>query len=238
MRWIRFALAFAILSGTCMELKGQRTQPPNIPLSDFIPFHFGYSVGYTFGNFSIQTNNPEINATVVGPIFGFELQLLANKRINKNLTFRILPGIGFVSRSIEMDNLLSGESDVKLDLTSIFIGSPILFKYKSDRLGNVGPYLIAGVNPRWDLAAGIRKQGLKWDKALTGFNQYVEVGTGVDFFFPTARMGLEFKYSVGLLNDKLSNIEDALVTGTLGPYAEYIDRLIPSIFIISLIVEQ
>jgi hypothetical protein len=243
MPWIRSIVVFLLLSSAFSGLNGQFAKPPNNPLSDYIPFHFGFSVGYTYGNFAIVSNNPEVTAKVVSPVFGFEIQGLANKRISKNLTFRVLPGLGFVTRFVEIDNKLSRELQ-SLEFQSIFLGMPILLKYKSDRVVNFAPYIIGGVNPRWELSGGIKKEGgyfftkKNWYPALSSFNPYVELGTGIDFYFPTARMGVEFKYSVGLLNNKLRNVNIGLNNTVLGPYSEYIDELKPSIFIISIIVEQ
>jgi hypothetical protein len=217
---------------------GQKLRPYNIPLSDGIQFHFGYAISYTYGNYAIEPNNPEVTAQVTGAVYGFELQLLANKRLHKNLSFRGLPGIGFVSRDIEVINIMSGYNEL-FQFQSIYIGCPLLLKYKSDRLNNFSPYIIAGANPRFDLAAGIKKPGrFGWDRALADFNQYVELGTGIDFYLPTARIGLEIKYSVGLLNDKRNAINESLIKGTLGQYNEYIKKMTPSILVVTLIIEQ
>jgi hypothetical protein len=230
---------FLLVLVPLFDLSAQKSRPYNIPLSDDIPFHFGYGVNFAFGQYTIRTNNPDIKAEVQKPVYGFELQLLANKRLLKTLSLRALPSLSFVSKNVEISNLLSGDT-ISSEFQSIFIGCPILLKYKASRLNNVAPYLIAGVNPRYDLAAGVRiPQKVDWIKVLTRGNLYAEAGTGLDIYLPTTRLGLEVKYSVGIFDNKSRNILPVDIKETnIGQFNEYVNRLLPYILVFSVIIEQ
>jgi len=237
MQKISVSVLFLFLS--IMELSAQKQRPYNIPLSDDIRFHFGYGISFALGKYTLETNNPDVTAQVQDPVYGFELQLLANKRLLRSLSLRALPNLSFVSKNVEIKNVLSGDT-TSSEFQSIFIGCPVLLKYKSARLNNVAPYIIAGFNPRYDLAAGVRKAGqVGWYKALTKFNLYAEAGTGIDFYLPTTRLGLEVKYSVGMFDNKSKNISQVdIKENNLGQFNEYVSRLLPYVVVFSIIIEQ
>ena len=74
-------------------------------------------------------------------------------------------------------------------------------KYKGDRLNNVRPYLITGLNFRDDLAG---KKEFDDDKPiyirLKRPDLYYELGAGLDFYLTWFKLSVEIKMSNGLFN--------------------------------------
>ena len=84
-------------------------------------------------------------------------------------------------------------------LESSFLEFPLLLKYKGDRLNNVRPYLIGGLNFRYDLAA---KKEYDADKPvymrLKRPDLYYEAGGGLDFYLKFFKFSVELKMSNGI----------------------------------------
>jgi len=84
-------------------------------------------------------------------------------------------------------------------LESSFLEFPLIFKYKGERLNNVRPYVIGGLNYRYDLAG---KKEYDDEKAvylrLKRSDLYYEAGAGLDFYLPYFKLSVEIKMSNGL----------------------------------------
>jgi hypothetical protein len=86
-------------------------------------------------------------------------------------------------------------------LESSYLEFPLLLKYKGDRLNNVRPYVIGGINFRYDLA-GKRA----YDDAKPIYirikrpDLYYEAGAGLDFYLTYFKLSVEVKMSNGLRN--------------------------------------
>lgn len=129
----------------------QKSKPMNLPIFDSNPAHLGYSVGINWMGFTTVPTDSVMISTRQNP--GININLVTSIRLAKYLDLRILPGIQFGQRDIHItDSVSSEEFDAKVE--SVFIDLPILLKYRSKRVNNYAPYLIAGVNPRFDLTGG------------------------------------------------------------------------------------
>jgi len=197
---------------------------------DHKPFHFGYTLGINTMDFGIYPAQgsidldgtrldtfPEINR--LSP--GIDIGIVTNFRINKYLDFRFLPGISLGQRNINYythpDNGNSGQSDgtpinasdssafltdeSPMNIGSTFINVPFILRYEAQRYYNFRPYIIAGVNLRWDMA---RNKDFNADEdiyvKLKPFDIYMEGGLGADFYLPYFKLSVELKLSVGTLN--------------------------------------
>ncbi len=72
-------------------------------------------------------------------------------------------------------------------------------KLKGDRLNNVRPYVIGGLNYRYDLAG--KKEYPESENIylrLKRSDLYYEVGAGLDFYLPFFKLSVEIKTSRGL----------------------------------------
>jgi hypothetical protein len=154
---------------------------------------------------------------------------VTNFRLGEYLDFRILPGISLGQRNLAFyknvsDTIQGNEQhldDSPMNLGSTFINLPFNMRYEAEREKNYRPYLIGGVNFRWDMA---RNKDFDADEGiyvkLEPFDVYVEGGFGVDFYLPYFKLSTEIKFSVGMLN-VLSPDEHETEAG----YVKSIDKL-------------
>lgn len=188
-----------------LNLHGQKQKPKNKSWYDDKLLHFGFSLGFNTMDFNItpsQTNlakdslYPEVSR--LNP--GINIQIVMDLHPVNHFDIRFLPGVSFGQRNVRYykNGVLVNEQQ---RLESSFIEMPVLLKYKGDRLNNVRPYLVTGLNFRYDLAG---KKEFDEDKPiyirLKRPDLYYEFGAGLDFYLTWFKLSIELKMSNGLFN--------------------------------------
>ena len=126
--------------------------------------------------------------------------------------------------------VITGVQDKEpLSIKSTFIEFPLLLKYNALRMHNAKPYIVGGVNARYDLAKNVQDR-----LVLNSFDTYLEAGAGFDFYLTYFRLSVELKASIGML-DVLNHAG----TGQPGEeqYTEAIDALKSRIFCLTFYFE-
>ncbi len=182
---------------------GQKQKPKNDSWYDDKPLHFGFSLGINLMDFNItrSQNNYQVDSlypevSVLNP--GINIQIITNLRPGKYFDFRFLPGVAFGQRNVRFYK--SGELvNERQRIESSYLEFPFLLKYKGARLNNVRPYIIGGLNFRYDLAG---KKEYDDEKPiylrLKRADLYYEFGAGLDFYLPYFKFSVELKMSNGL----------------------------------------
>jgi hypothetical protein len=196
---------FTLLLLSTIQLSGQRARPKNESWYDDKTFHFGFSLGFNAMDFNITPSQeyyqkdslyPEI--TTLNP--GINIQIITDLRLNKHFDVRFLPGVSFGQRVVAFyrNSVLVNDQQ---QLESSYLEFPLMLKYKGNRLNNVRPYVIGGLNFRYDLAG--KKE---YDDAKPIYirvkrpDLYYEVGAGLDFYLTYFKLAIELKMSNGLNN--------------------------------------
>ena len=202
----------------------QQEKVLNYQKIDLKPFHFGYTLGINTMDFSIYPSQaalkndtfPEINK--LSP--GVDIGIVTNFRVSEYLDFRFLPGISLGQRNLDFyeSSDSTWNSHSQMNIGSTFINLPFNIRYEAQRIYNYRPYVIGGVNFRWDMA---RNKDFNSDEGifiqLEPFDIYYEAGFGVDFYLPYFKLSVELKYSVGNFNVLSPNKHDS--------YPEYVDSI-------------
>jgi hypothetical protein len=144
------------------------------------------------------------------PNFSFEEKLL-------DYVFDPLPG--------ETDDFVNQER-----VNSANFNFPLLLQFRALRYNNFGAYWIAGGQYTWDMQSQ-KKASQNFIDPFIKLNNHdwqAQLGVGVEFYFPYFKLGMEIKYSHGLVN---SLIQDDT------PISEPIDRLYNRLWSFSLVVE-
>ncbi len=212
---------------------GQKQKPKNDSWYDDKPMHFGFSLGMNLMDFNITPSQSHLaidslypEVSVLNP--GLNIQIVTNLHLARYLDLRFLPGVSFGQRNVRFfkDGIIVNE---KQRLESSYLEFPFLLKFKGDRLNNVRPYVIGGVNFRYDLAG---KKEYDDEKPvylrLKRADLYYEAGAGLDFYLPYFKLSVEFKLSTGL--------RDVIVhePAPKGPqYANAIERMRSQIWILA-----
>jgi hypothetical protein len=188
-----------------LNSSGQKQKPKNESWYDEKLLHFGFSIGLNTMDFNITPDQsylqvdslyPEVS--ILNP--GINIQIVTNFRPAKYFDIRFLPGVSFGQRVVRYykNEVIYNEYQ---RLESSFLEFPLLLKFKGDRLNNVRPYVVGGLNFRYDLAG---KKEFDDDKPvyirLKRPDLYYELGTGLDFYLPYFKLSVEIKMSNGIRN--------------------------------------
>ena len=186
-------------------LMGQKQKPKNESWYDDKPIHFGFSLGFNSMDFDITPSQQYYKTDSLYPEVsklnpGINIQIVTDFRPADHLDIRFLPGVSFGQRVIRFyKNKILVNDQQKLE--SSFLEFPLLLKYKGDRLNNVRPYVITGLNYRYDLAG---KKEFDDSKQIylriKRPDLYYEVGAGLDFYLTYFKLSVEIKMSNGLSN--------------------------------------
>jgi len=204
-RKIAFITLFIILLLNNLNLSGQKQKPKNESWYDEKPIHFGFSLGFNAMDFNItpsqkyfQTDSLYPELSILNP--GINIQIVTDLLMADHFDLRFLPGVSFGQRVIRFYKNTKLVNDQQ-KLESSFLEFPLLLKYKGNRLNNVRPYVIGGINYRYDLAG--KKE---FDDAkpiylrLKRPNFYYELGAGMDFYLTYFKLSIELKMSNGIGN--------------------------------------
>jgi hypothetical protein len=215
------------------SLNAQKQKPKNESWYDEKLLHFGFTLGFNAMDFNITPKPSALypdslypNVSILNP--GINIQIVTNLHVAKYLDLRFLPGVSFGQRVVRYyKNGVIYNDQQKLE--SSFLEFPLLLKFKGDRLNNVRPYVIGGLNFRYDLAA---KKEYDDEKQiyirLKRPDLYYEVGGGLDFYLTYFKLSVELKMSNG--------IGDVLVKEPAPGHPEYynaIDKMKSQIWVLS-----
>ena len=179
----------------------------------------------------ITTDESVVRADLQKLVPGFSVAIVSSLRLNNYFNLRFLPGMSFGERRLvynvtihdeNSDNYLDG--DEYYSIKSTFIDLPLLIKYKSNRINNQKPYLIAGGSYRIDIS----KTGVEDLVRLKRGNFHVEFGVGWDSYLQFFRFSTEFKVGLGL-----NNILDTPGKGQFQYYGYAFERLTSNVFTLS-----
>lgn len=198
-----------------LSVSGQDERPRNLAAFDLKKIHFGFTVGVNTMDVGISRNYAAedfLYADLSQLLPGFQVSIVSDLRMNKNWNLRFLPGISFGSREIYFYEYSNGEvgelSEIPrvanpVPLGPAFLDFPLHLKYRSDRDANYRPYLVGGLNFRYDMSA--KKPGVydadseEYVKFRRG-DLYLEFGFGVDTYLRYFKFAPEIKLAVGLMN--------------------------------------
>ena len=204
----------------CQERTAQ-----NKPYIDLRKLHFGILIGLHMQDIEFENVGPQTfvdgdgitqNQTILcdadtwNP--GFSVGVLAELRLNNNISARFTPTMHFgakhlVFRNISVLDAHGNPTEKTQDLKNTYISLPIGIKFAAPRFNNHRPYLIGNINPMINLT------GKDHDIIqLKRFDTMVEIGMGCDFYLPFFKLIPELKFCYSLsdaLDKKHSNsIED------------------------------
>lgn len=204
---IRKLIFLIFVSAITLVSAGQKKKPVNmIPiLWEKKTVHFGFSLGFntmdfnitpSLANMQVDSLYPEVS--ILNP--GLNIQIVSGYRPSEYLEIRFLPGVSFGQRNIRFykDKVIYNQQQ---RIESSFLEFPLLLKYKGDRLNNIRPFIIGGLNYRYDLAG---KKEFDDEKPvyirIKRPDLYYEMGAGLDFYLTYFKLSVELKMSNGLRN--------------------------------------
>lgn len=196
------------------------------------PYHFGIHLATNISDFKIKQNALFATSDSILAIkskygIGFEIGALCSYHINKYLELRTLPTFTFANKQLNYQ-FNDGAAPVKKEIPQIWFDIPLELKFKSEPLGNIKLYLVAGLKYGYDMGTKFqaRKDPSKQIPKQSPHDFAVNYGAGIEIHFPLFILSPEFKVSNSILNIHKYD-------GTL-EYSKYIKGLYNRAFTFSL----
>jgi hypothetical protein len=243
-----FYILIFLLAG--LTATAQRLLLKNLTTFDDKRIHFGFSLGinaldFAFTHYNILADNPRFTTETVNGVQikgtdkiradistltpGFTVGIVTNLRLTESFDLRFLPGMSFGERkltyNIPIQDINNLTQKSYYSIKSTFLDFPLLLKYKSRKMNNQRPYLIAGGAYRIDIS----KSGQEDLVRTKPLSSYLEAGVGWDSYLQFFRLSTELKFSFGL-----NNVLDAGPKATQAQvYTNALSRLSSNIFTLS-----
>jgi hypothetical protein len=166
MRQNKFLLFFFSMLFCGLSIQAQKKFRPSLNLSgsDEELWNFGVLFGYY----------PE-SSHAHNWVDGFNVRLMVERNVLELLDFRIEPGI-----------ILEKQSSSEIQI-------PLLLKYRSNRVGNVNPFILGGYQPSY-----------RFDNQK--LLHYVEMGFGFDFYLRKSKAALHLRVNKNISDTATSGI--------------------------------
>jgi hypothetical protein len=201
---------FLFITGTLL-VHAQQKKVLNYQIVDEKRLHFGFTIGLNSMDFTFDRNQQyrdSLLMDIMMPGPGFNVNIVSELRFSEELALRLLPGLVFGQRSVQVGDARTKFDYGQLQIESNYIDIPVLLKYSGQRVNNFRPYLIGGSSVRFDMAAK-KKNQLKLrneggvvigdlNMNLKPFDYYAEIGVGFDFYLKFFKLSTELKLSYGL----------------------------------------
>ena len=181
-------LIYVVPASSQIFLKKNRRKVDNLPIFDDRRLHYGFYLGINQNDFKVDyrpSNFP--NATVeVKPTAGFNVGLIADLRLHRNVNLRFEPGLMSNSKILYFNNnpsLLNDRDSVR-EIGSTYLHLPLVVKLSSNRWNNVRPYILAGVSYDHNFSSNQDNQddNSSGEFRMKTSNFMYEVGIGIDIY--------------------------------------------------------
>ena len=163
----------------------QKEPVENLPTFDERKLHYGFYLGINQNDFKLNLRNSTIeNADItVEASLGFNVGLIADFRLHKNLSLRFEPGLMTNSKKVYFNHVLTAQDSVR-EIGSTYLHVPLLLKFSTDRYKNIRPYLLGGISYNYNFSSNEANQD---DNSSGQFRMkssdfMYEVGLGIDIY--------------------------------------------------------
>ena len=179
-------IGFFLLIATAFFAQTERVE--YIPTFDRKLMHYGFYLGINQNDFKLnlrQSFIPNASITVESKI-GFNVGLIVDLRLHKNLNLRLEPGLVSNTKRILFNHLNTSTSsqDSIREIGSTYLHVPFVFKFSTNRYKNIRPYILGGVSYDYNFSSNEKNQddNLAQEFRTKTHNFMYEVGIGIDFY--------------------------------------------------------
>lgn len=179
-------IIIAIIALSACQLNAQKR--------DIVEYHqnwdkqkmfWGYYLGLNQKDYKISytDNNTHIAVT---PAMGFNVGLIGDLRLHKNISLRIEPGLSSNTKTLAFTHIAGGAKDSIREVNSTYLRVPLLLKLNTDRYNNIRPYLIGGVSYDYNFSSNEDNpdDNYEGEFRMKKNNFTYEVGAGIDIYLP------------------------------------------------------
>ena len=200
----------------------QKERIEHLQTFDKRTLHFGYYLGINNIGYKVSYNSPFDYSPIppedkelfvsIDESIGFNIGFIVDYRLHKNINLRFEPGLmstsanlNFLNANIGPENpFYNGTQITERKFSGTYLHLPLLFKFSTNRLDNIRPYIIGGASYDYNFSS---KESNSDDNYQGEFrtntsNFMYEVGIGMDFYFYFFKFSPSIR-GVFAINDQL-----------------------------------
>ena len=176
---------------------------PNYDERKFISY--GFTIGIHWSSFRIKYADEfttiafdTVHSIMPRKSPGFSLGFIVNMRAADLLDLRLMPKVSFYEYKVDY-NFTNNDTETAF-VESTVVEFPLIAKFKSQRRGNGRMYIVGGLSPGIEASGKSDIENRTENLQITGFNMNLELGFGMDMYFPLFKFSPELRYSFGLMD--------------------------------------
>jgi len=178
-------IVFGFFIFTSLTFFAQRSKVNYLPTFDKRKIHYGFYLGLNQNDFKYSLKNGSETFIETEPTAGFNVGLITDLRLHKNLNLRLEPGLMTNTKQITYNNpdptiFTNGNTR---EVNSTYLHVPLLLKFSTDRLNNIRPYVIGGLSYNYNFSSNEEGDDNEQGQFRTTTHSYMyEVGVGIDIY--------------------------------------------------------
>ncbi len=149
---------------------------------------WGFYIGLNRSDYRISYKAPEdypqaIDKIETSPEIGFNVGLIGDIRLHKNINLRIEPGLATNNKKIYFKYFNSPVDSVR-KASGTYMHIPLLVQFSANRYKNIRPYVIGGVTYDHNFASNFDNidDNSSGEFRMQKHNFMYEIGVGIDFY--------------------------------------------------------
>lgn len=169
------------------------------------PVYYGIALGLNNSSFIVNHSNNfilndsiRINSSISRP--GLTFQGIFNLKLGQYFDFRVLAGFSLSERSLAYFGEGSENPYFTERIEFVYADIPFLIRYKSEPYRDMRAFVIGGIKYSYDVNGFSRSRGADDFVTVNPHDFSLEVGAGMQFFFPYFILSPEIKMSQGIGN--------------------------------------
>ncbi len=166
---------------------------------------YGFSIGLHSSAFQLNHSETFVSSSLdtlhsINPPSspGFSLGFIVNIRATDLLDLRLLPRVSFYEYDLTYQ-FTNGNTEMQIAEPTM-VELPFMIKYKSVRRGNFRMYVTGGVVPGFDASGKNDLEDPTLALGLKDNNLSIELGVGLDIYYPLFKFSPEIRYSRGVVD--------------------------------------
>jgi len=179
------SILFLLAISFTISALSQRRRVENLPTFDKRKIHYGFYLGLNDNDFKLNLRNSSVaNADItVAPTTGFNVGLIADLRLHKNINLRFEPGLISNSKRIYFNHLNRPQDSIR-EIGSTYLHIPLVLKFSTDKYRNIRPYVLGGISYDHNFSSNEANpdDNSSGQFRMKSSNFMYEVGLGVDIY--------------------------------------------------------
>lgn len=179
-------IIFSLLFFLFYSSYAQRERIENLPNFDKRLIHYGFYLGLNTNGYKLSYKPSDFEADVeVTADVGFNVGLIGDLRLHDNVNLRFEPGLISNTKTLRFKHI-DNEREGTREVGSTYLHLPFIFKFSTDRLNNIRPYVLGGASFDFNFSSNEKNQDDNFSGQFrqSSSNFMYELGIGVDFYLP------------------------------------------------------